>query len=211
QAQAQAYDYAAQREGIAAQALVGVMNSIDQLVTPGVTNEYMAQLAYSNPEEFRALQARVDLVRQFKGQVQQMVQGLIGSADQQKQQAQQVQQQAAYEVLSAELNKMQGYKWFNKDFEQKTLAYARKHGIPQEAVSGIQYAGAFEVFRKAMLYDEAVARGKAGKQPKNSPMVTSNARPGQGQMSKQKRSAELLSRAHKGEKGALGAWFLDNS
>ncbi|MGL4231997.1 MAG: hypothetical protein ACRCWJ_11600, partial [Casimicrobium sp.] len=45
QAQAQAYDYAAQREGIAAQALVGVMNSIDQLVTPGVTNEYMAQLA----------------------------------------------------------------------------------------------------------------------------------------------------------------------
>lgn len=192
-----------------AQELHLVSERIEQLVAGGMSEQQLMHLAYTDPDQYRQISARLDVARNVRAGIQQQVQQLMQQAQQQREQAQQEQQQAHQELLRTEGERLSAQKWWNDDFRNKAVAFARKHGIPEQIVRNVPYAGFVEITRKAMLYDEAMARTKAGKQPPKQPAMTPGASPARGALTQTKQVSASYERARKtGDRADIGR-FLD--
>lgn len=196
-----------------AQQLQFIAQHITQLVAPGITEQALYQLAQQDPDAYFQQKARLDAAQNFLAQITQHSQQL-------QQQAQQAKQQAEQEAAAFRQQRMQetaqvlgGQKWFNADFGNRALAYMKTAGLPPDAIDAINQgmggAGAIELIRKAMLYDEAVKQRKTNKQPAPQTRATPGAKPAQGLMGKTKQLNKTYEAAKKGDRHAMGAW-LDN-
>jgi len=192
-----------------AQELHLVSQRIEQLVAPGVDEAALQRLAYENPEQFFQVKARLDMAREMRAGIQQQVQQLLQQAQQQREQALQEQQHHHHQLLQAEGQKLQGQKWYTPDFQNKAVAFARKHGIPEQVAKSVAYAGFVEITRKAMAYDEAMARTKGGKQPPKQPAMQPGASPARGGLTKVKQVTESFKRARQTTDRADIGRFLD--
>jgi hypothetical protein len=181
---------------------------LEQLVAPGMDEAALQRLAYENPEQFYQVKARIDVVRDFRAGIQRQVAELVQQAQQQRNQAAQETQQAHQQLLQTENAKLDGQKWFTADFRNKALAFAKKHGIPEQVAGSVAYAGFVDITRKAMLYDEAMARTKGGKQPPQQARVTPGSTPASGALKQAKQVHGAYETARKsGDKRAAGAWL----
>jgi hypothetical protein len=136
---------------------------LERLVAPGIDDQTLMAMAHSDPQQFFAHKARLDAARQFQQQIGHQAQQLMQQAHEQRQLAATEANDAHQQLLARESQKLTGQKWWNEDFQRQAVAYAKKHGIPNEIASGVSYAGFVEITRKAMLYDEAMTRAKSGK------------------------------------------------
>lgn len=206
---AQAREAVANYAQTQAQELHLISQRIEQLVVPGIDEAALQRLAYENPEQFYQVKARLDMAREMRTNIQQQVSQLVQQAQTQREQAAQEQQQAHQQLLQAEGAKLQAQKWFNADFQAKAVAFAKKHGLPEQVAKSVAYAGFVEITRKAMLYDEAMARTKGGKQLPKQSTTTPGASPARGAMHKAKQISGSFERAKQtGDRTDIGR-FLD--
>lgn len=186
-----------------------IAQSMDQLVAPGFDDQALQRLAFEDPQQFYQVKARLDYAAQQRTKIQAQVQEHLSQAQQQRALAQQEQQQAHAELLQTEGAKLTGQKWYTADFQGKAVAFARKHGIPEQIARGVAYAGFVDITRKAMLYDDAMQRAKAGKQPPKAQGMAPGSTPARGALGRAKETKGLYERAAKsGDKRDFGA-FLD--
>lgn len=205
---AQARQAVAEHAEQQAQTLHLMAQRMDQLAAPGFDDQALQQLAFSNPEQYYQVKARLDVAAQMRAGIQQEIQQQLRTAQQQRDFAQQEQQQAHAELLQNEGAKLASEKWFNDDFRNKAVAFARKHGIPEQAARSVAYAGFVQITRKAMLYDEAVARGKAGKQPPKVAATVPGSTPGKGALNRVKDVKGSYERARQsGDRHDIGAYL----
>lgn len=194
-----------------AQQLSFIAQHITQLVAPGINEQALYQLAQQDPDAYFQQKARLDAAQNFLAQITQHSQQLQAQAQQAKQQAEaeaaafrQQRMQETAQVLGAQ-------KWFNTDFGNRALAYMKTAGLPPDAIDAINQgmggAGAIELIRKAMLYDEAVKQRKTHKQPPPQTRTTPGAKPAQGVLGKTKQLNRAYEAAKKGDRHAMGAWL----
>lgn len=213
-AEAQRTTVAQAREAVAsyaerqAQELHLMAQHVEQLVAPGMDQAALMRLAYEDPNQYQQVKARLDVAREMRANMQQQVQSLMQQAQEQRERAEQEQVHAHQQLVQAESQRLAGQKWFNDDFKAKALAFARKHGIPEQIARGVAYAGFVEITRKAMLYEEAMARTKGGKQPPTQSVMTPGASPARGAMTKAKQVADYYARAQKtGNRADIGRYL----
>jgi hypothetical protein len=183
---------------------------IERLVAPGYDEAAMLQLSVTDPQQWHAVRARIQIARDAQQKVQQQVHSLMQQAQQQRELADQEQQQAHQALLQAEGERLSKQKWWNADFQKQAVAFAKKHGIPEQVAGGVAYAGFVEITRKAMLYDEAMARTKGGKVIPQPAQVRPGSTPARGAMQKVKQVAGDYERARKsGDRTDIGR-FLES-
>lgn len=206
---AQARQAVAQHAEQQAHTLHLMAQRMDQLAAPGFDEQALQNLAFTNPEQFYQVKARLDVAAQMRQGIQSQVQAALKTATEQKQLAEQESQQAHAELLQSEGAKLAAQKWFNDDFKAKAVAFARKHGIPENTARGVAYAGFIEITRKAMLFDEAQARAKSGKQPPAPQRMAPGSTPARGQMNRAKDLKTTYDRARESKRPADIGRFLD--
>jgi hypothetical protein len=155
----------------AAQRVATIANSINELVLPGIDMNVIARMRMEDPAKAGELLTSLQIVERWKTDMMAKANQLWQSAQNQKAQAGQKQQQAQSNLVQSEAAKLSDAKWFNDDFKVKAKSYLKSNGIPEQFASQIPYAGGMEIIRKAMLYDKAQANLKAGKQPTQSTQV----------------------------------------
>lgn len=183
--------------------------SLQQLVMPGFDEAKMQALAYEDPQQFYAVKARLDVVTQQRQRIEQAAQQAWSHAQSQRTTAKAEADTARQELLKAEGGKLAAQKWYTPDFQAKALAFVKKHGVPEQMAQSIEYAGLVEITRKAMQYDEAMARQKAGKQPATQATASPGARPAQGAVAKTKAVTDSYAQARKSNNYADMGAFLD--
>lgn len=213
-AEAQRTTVAQAREAVAsyaerqAQELHLMAQHVEQLVAPGIDQAALMRLAYEDPNQYQQVKARLDVAREMRANMQQQVQALMQQAQEQRERAEQEQVQAHQQLVQTEAQRLAGQKWFNDDFKAKAVAFARKHGIPEQIARGVAYAGFVEITRKAMLYEEAMARTKGGKQPPTQSVMTPGASPARGAMTKAKQVSESYAKAKQtGNRADIGRYL----
>lgn len=197
-----------------AQQLAFVAQHITQLVAPGVSEQYLYQLAQQNPDEYFQQKARLDAAQNFVAQITQHSQKLMQQAEQAKQAAAQESQVFEQQRIQESAAVLSREPWFTPDFGNKATAFLKTSGMPPDAIEAINKgmggAAAIQLVRKAMLYDEAQKQRKTAKQPPPQSKTTPNAKPAQGLMGKAKQNQQLFEAGRKGDKRAAGRWLSSN-
>ena len=142
-----------------------------QLVAPGIDEQQLARLASEDPASYHAARARLDMAQRLQQDISAHASRLAQQAQQQRETAKTEAAQARQQLLDSEAQRLAGHKWWNADFAAKATSYATRHGIPREVAESVAHAGFVEITRKAMLYDEAMAKTKQGKQPPSQPQI----------------------------------------
>ena len=156
----------------ASQQIVSILQSVNDLVLPGVTPEYLNRLSIEDPARANELYARYRAVEMWRENMFRTAQDLQNSALQQRTTAQQAAQQETGQRMQSEAEKLKSETWYTQDFQRKARAYAVKHGIPERVAGAIEYAGMVQIVKKAMAYDAAKAQIKDGKAPPATKNVT---------------------------------------
>lgn len=194
-----------------------ILQNFDNVFLPGYSQEAMAQLSYTDPAQYQALQARRDVGEQFKKIVFNAAQQASAQGSQAWEQANQIEQERVgaesaqmQQHLEMQGKRLASHKWYTEDFRRKGVSYAEKHGIPADLIRTTNYAGVVEILRKSMLYDDALTRSKTGKAPTQDIAVQPSARKQGMQQLNKRRDTELFDAARKGDRKASGAWLLAN-
>lgn len=212
-AEAQRQNMSQAREAVAqfaqqqAQQFFLMSQQLDQLVAPGFDQATLTRLAFEDPAQYQQVRARLDVAASIRQEILRKGQEAAAEANRQRQMQQQEAQQSFHSLVQSEGEKLKAQKWWNDDFRKQALAFAAKHGIPEEAAGNVAYAGFVEITRKAMLYDEAVARAKNGRQPPKASSMTPGATPQRGNFIKQKALDASYAAAKTGDKAAMGRYL----
>lgn len=195
-----------------AQTLHALAQQVESLATGGLDEQQIMRLAYSSdPQElmlYQQLNARLQIARQVRAQAEQQAAQYMEQAQAMRERERTDAIEARKQLVQSELTKLTGQKWWNADFQTKALAYTKRLGIPEAEVRSLPYAGAWQLIRKAMAYDEAVARTKGGKQPPAPARVAPGATPARGQFNKARQQQQSYERAAKsGDRTAMGHWL----
>lgn len=165
-----------------------------QFVAPGIDENTLARLAIEDPAQYHAARVRLDAAQRLQQNMNAYASQLAQQAQQQRTQAQQEAAQAHQQLLDSESSRLRAHKWWNAEFASRATNYAAKHGIPKEVTERVAHAGFVEITRKAMMYDDAMAKTKSGKQLPSQPMI----KPGTtGKVNDVKQLRGLMDRAHK--------------
>jgi hypothetical protein len=213
----QAADAVSQHSEHLAQRFRLVHKIVADLVQPGMTPEAMRALAYSDPERYQAERAKADVVQQAQREIAEHVRALEQHAKQTREAQQQQAAETRQQLLADEATRLRERKWWNADFQAKAVVYAKKHGIPAHVaqlalVEGTEgSAGLVDITRKAMLYDEALAKTKNGKQPPKPAPTRPASTPGKGKVMQARQSKGLYEKARaSGDRTDIGKYVLEN-
>jgi hypothetical protein len=209
--EAQAADVVARHSDHLAQRFRALHAELEGIIAPGADPQTLNALAQTDPQQYFAVKARLDMARELQRKVAAQVNELEGHAQRTRQQQEAQADAAKQELLQTEGAKLTGKKWFNADFQTKAVAYARKAGIPEQVARGVVYAGFIEITRKAMLYDEALAKTKNGKQPPKPAPTRPASTPGKGKVMQARQSKGLYEKARlTGDRTDIGKYVLEN-
>ena len=209
--EAQAADVVSKHSEHLAQRFRLLHRELEGIIAPGADPQTLTALAQTDPEKYFQVKAKLDLARDLQRRVAEQVNELEAHAQRTR-----ADQQARLEAerdarLEAEHAKLSGMKWWNADFQAKSLAFAKKHGIPEQLAKSAEHAGWFLIARKAMLYDEALAKTKNGKQPPKPAPTRPASTPGKGKVMQARQSKGLYERARQtGDRTDIGKFVLDN-
>lgn len=152
----------------AAHRVAAMAQGINDLVLPGIDMQAIARMRLEDPARAGELLTNLQIVERWKNDMMAKAKELWDQGQAQRSEADQKQKTAQTELLQAEAQKLSQAKWFNDDFKGRARSYLKSHGIPEQFVGQLNYAGAMEILHKAMSYDKAQASIKAGKQPSQS-------------------------------------------
>lgn len=138
---------------------------INDLVLPGIDLSTIARVRQEDPAKAAELLTTLQIVEQFKVQMMAEANKLAAQSRQQREAADRKRADAMADLTRAEAEKLSAAKWFNDDFKAKAVKFLERHGIPRQAISQLNYAGAMEIINKAMRFDAAKKQAKEGKQP----------------------------------------------
>lgn len=202
--ESRAYQVVSETQEVAAHQIQMIKQSVRQLIAPGITPEYLMQLAAVDPGAAQQMQARLTALDMWERQIDQAAGNLYQNAMQAKQQGNQSMAQQRYELLKAEAQKLSAKPWYTPEFQSQAVSYLTKNGIPESAAQAIEYSGAFEIVRKAMLYDKAMS-GQKNKQTQSSAVIPGS-RAANGKVADKQSFQRLEQRALKGDKAARAAY-----
>lgn len=161
----------------AANRIATLAQGINDLVLPGVDMQMIARLRLEDPARAGELLTNLQIVERWKTDMMSKAQELMGQSQRQREEAQRKEQTAQAELIQAEAAKLSDKKWFNEDFKNRARSFLKSHGIPEQLIAQISYAGAMEIINKAMAYDKAKATMKQGKQPGVNTQVPASGKP----------------------------------
>lgn len=149
----------------AAEQIATLAQGINDLVLPGVDMNMLSRLRLEDPAKAGELLTNLQIVERWKTDMMGKAGEIWKQAQAQREEAGRKQQQATMELLQTESAKLADKKWFNDDFKNRARTFLKSHGIPEQVIGQLSYAGAMEIINKAMAYDKAKATMKQGKQP----------------------------------------------
>jgi hypothetical protein len=202
--EAKAYEVVSEVQQVTAHQIQMIKQSVRQLIAPGITPEYLMQLAAVDPAAAQQHQARLSALDMWERQIDQASGNLYQQAMQTKEQGSQTMTQQRFEFLKSEAQKLMTKSWYTSEFQSQVVSYLAKNGIPESAAQSIGYAGAFEIVRKAMLYDKAIS-GQKNKQTQSSAVIPGS-RAANGKIADKQSFQKLEQRALQGDKAARAAY-----
>lgn len=202
--EAKAYEVVSEVQEVTAHQIQMIKQSVRQLIAPGITPEYLMQLSAVDPAAAQQMQARLSALDMWERQVDQVSGSLYQQAMQAKQTGSQTMTQQRADLLKSEAQKLSAKTWYTPEFQSQAVSYLVKNGIPESAARSLEYSGAVEVVRKAMLYDKAVA-GQKNKQTQSSSVIPGS-RAANGKVADKQSFQKLEQRALKGDKSARAAY-----
>lgn len=196
----------ARRTGEQVEFTVQMFGALESVALGGYTREQVNQLWRTDPETANILSTRINQIDAMAPGVAKEVKRMIADAEESNKRAEASKAIQEEQSMHLELRKLAGEKWLT-GFAAKAQAYYEKNGIPVSEANSLKYAGQLKILRQSMLYEEAMARQKSGKQAPNVVQMRPGSNPGNGRVNQIKQANSLYESAKSGSKEAAGRYF----